>query len=250
MSTGKCHIGTSGWAYAHWAKGRFYPKGMKQRDWLPYFAEHFSTVEINASFYRLPKEEMVTRWRTVTGSDFHFAVKMWRRITHLKRLVNCGEDTKTFLAIVNELGPKRGPLLVQLPPSMHVNVERLDAFLADLKSAMGRKRWKVTVEFRNTEWLCKPVYQILNRYGAALCLADMERCPITEPNDVDFVYVRRHGPGGRYRGRYSARHIAKDAVWIRDWLFSGKEVFVYYNNDVEGHAIDNARQLIDAVGCG
>ena len=249
MSTGTSHIGTSGWTYAHWAKGRFYPKGMKQRDWLPHFAEHFSTVEVNASFYRLPKVEMVTRWRTVTGAGFRFAVKLWRRITHLKRLADCDQDLRSFLSVVGELGPKRGPLLVQLPPSMHRDVERLGAFLADLKAAMGRRRWKVTVEFRNPDWLCEPVYRVLNRCGAALCLADMQRCPITEPNDVDFVYVRRHGPGGRYRGRYSAKHIANDAARVQEWLSAGRDVFVYFNNDVEGHAVDNARQLIDAVGC-
>jgi len=200
MNIGTSYIGTSGWTYAHWAQGRFYPKGMKQRDWLPYFAEHFGTVEINASFYRMPKPEMVTRWRTVTGSKFLFAVKLWRRITHLKRLKNCGQDVWSFLSVVGELGPRRGPLLVQLPPSMHRNVERLDAFLADLKAAMGRRRWKVAVEFRNPEWLCEPVSHVLDRHGAALCLADMPRCPITEPNDVEFVYMRRHGPGGAIPG--------------------------------------------------
>jgi uncharacterized protein YecE (DUF72 family) len=248
MPGGKCHIGTSGWSYAHWAKGRFYPKGMKPGEWLRFFARHFDTVEINSSFYRLPKPDFVSRWRQVTGSRFRFAVKLWRRITHLKRLADCSRQLEDFFEIAGLLGPKRGPLLVQLPPSMRKDVARLDAFLTDLKKATGRSRWKVAVEFRNTDWLCKEIYELLNRHRVALCLADMERCPITEPNDVSFVYLRRHGPGGRYRGCYGAAHIAADADRIRGWLQAGREVFVYYNNDIDGHAVDNAHQLIEMVG--
>jgi uncharacterized protein YecE (DUF72 family) len=248
MVDGKCHIGTSGWSYAHWAKGRFYPTGLKQGEWLRFFSERFGTVEINSSFYRLPKPEFIARWRTVTGGRFRFAVKLWRRITHEKRLVGCGADLSSFMEVAGELGPKRGPLLVQLPPSLRKDVHRLDEFLATLKKAAGRVRWKVAVEFRNPDWLCAEVCELLTRHKAALCLADLPRCPITEPNDAPFVYVRRHGPGGGYRGCYAPEHIAADAERIRAWLGDGKDVFVYYNNDMGGHAVDNARQLIEAVG--
>ena len=249
MPAGKCYIGTSGWSYTHWAKGRFYPKGSKPGEYLKFFAGHFNTVELNASFYRLPKPEVVSRWRQVTSPRFRFAVKLWRRITHVKRLVDSQRELGDFFDAVGQLGPKRGPLLVQLPPSMKKETERLDAFLAELESVSGRARWKVVVEFRNTAWLCDEMYDLLTRYGAALCLADMARCPITEPNDASFVYVRRHGPGGRYRGCYSSSQITADAQRVHEWLRGGKDVFVYYNNDVDGHAVDNACQLIDAVGC-
>ena len=248
MAGGRCYIGTSGWSYAHWAKGRFYPKGLKQGEWLGFFAERFGTVELNSSFYRVPKPEFIARWRTVTGGRFRFAVKLWRRITHEKRLVECGVELSSFLEVVGELKPKRGPLLVQLPPSLRKNVRRLDEFLATLKKAAGRVRWKVAVEFRHPDWLCDEVYELLTRHRAALCLADLPRCPITEPNDAPFVYVRRHGPGGGYRGCYAPEHIAADAERIRGWLRGGKDVFVYYNNDIGGHAVDNARQLIETVG--
>lgn len=249
MSAGRCYIGTSGWSYSHWAKGRFYPKGLRPGDWLRFYADHFDTVEINASFYRLPRPEFVTRWRTLTGSRFRFAVKLWRRVTHEKRLVDCGPALDAFFAAVAGLGPKRGPLLVQLPPSLRKDLDRLAAFLAVLKKATGRRRWKLAVEFRSPDWLCPQVYRLLDQHGAAVCLADLRRCPITEPNEAPFVYVRRHGPGGRYRGCYSAAHVAEDAERIRAWLADGRDVFVYYNNDVEGHAVDNARQLREAVGC-
>jgi len=247
MQGGKCYIGTSGWSYAHWAKGRFYPRGLKQGEWLRFFAQHFGTVEINFSFYRIPTMDMVSRWRQVTRSRFRFAVKLWRRITHEKRLANCERELRDFLEVAGSLGPKRGPLLVQLPPSMRKDMARLYTFLTELKKSAGRSRWKVVVEFRNPDWICEAVYELLNRRGAAQCLADMERCPIAEPNDVSFVYVRRHGPGGRYSGCYGPAHIAADADRIRGWLKTGKDVFVYYNNDVGGHAVDNARQLIEAV---
>lgn len=169
MQGGKCYIGTSGWSYAHWAKGRFYPRGLKQGEWLRFFAQHFGTVEINFSFYRIPTIDMVSRWRQVTRSRFRFAVKLWRRITHEKRLANCERELRDFLEVAGSLGPKRGPLLVQLPPSMRKDVARLDTFLTELKKSAGRSRWKVVVEFRNTDWFCEEVYELLNRRRAASC---------------------------------------------------------------------------------
>lgn len=248
VKPGRCHIGTSGWSYSHWAKGRFYPKGLKQSEWLAFFSRHFGTVEINMSFYRVPKPEMVSRWSTVTGSRFRFAVKLWRRITHEKRLGDCSDQLRFFFGVVNELGTKRAPLLVQLPPSLRRDAALLEAFLADLRQAARPARWKVAVEFRNSDWLCEPVYELLDRHRAAVALADMPRCPITEPNEARFVYVRRHGPGGRYRGCYTRQHLSRDADRICQWLDQGRNVYVYFNNDIEGHAIDNARTLSELVG--
>jgi len=207
MEVGRCYVGTSGWSYPHWAKGRFYPKGLKQGQWLGFFAQHFDTVEVNMTFYRLPKLAMLTRWREVTPSHFRFAVKLSRRITHEKRLADCAGELKTFFEVTAELGPKRGPLLVQLPPSLRMDIGLLDRFLSDLKDAAGESPWRVTVEFRREDWLAEPVYELLDRYDAALCLADMPGCPITKPNGASFIYVRRHGPGGRYHGCYSMDHI-------------------------------------------
>jgi uncharacterized protein YecE (DUF72 family) len=243
MPNPTCHIGTSGWSYQHWAKGRFYPKGLKQGDWLRFLADHFDTVEINSSFYRLPQDAMITRWRGQVPARFKFAVKLWRMITHQKKLTDCRDQLERFLAAVVKLSPKRGPLLVQLPPSLHKDVPRLDSFLDDLKVASGRSRWKIAVEFRHESWLSDDVYALLDRHRASLVLADMERCPITEPNDAGFVYVRRHGPAGRYQGRYTTRHLEADADRIVGWLDAGKSVYVYFNNDVAGHAVDNAREL-------
>ncbi|MFQ5807812.1 MAG: DUF72 domain-containing protein, partial [Phycisphaerae bacterium] len=208
---GQLHVGTSGWSYKHWAGGRFYPKGLKPGDWLAHLSQHFATVEINSTFYRLPTEATVERWCEVTGGRFRFAVKLWRMITHRKKLVDCDEQLGAFFNIVRRFGTKRGPLLVQLPPSLHKDSARLDAFLGQLRKTMGRMRWRVVVEFRHASWADAGTTALLDAHDAALCLADMPRCPFTEPGDADFVYVRRHGPGGRYRGCYSADHIAEDA---------------------------------------
>jgi uncharacterized protein YecE (DUF72 family) len=186
---------------------------------------------------------VVTRWNDVTRSRFRFAVKLWRRITHEKRLADCFDGLQFFFGVANQLGAKRAPLLVQLPPSLGRDAALLDAFLTDLKRAARPARWKIAVEFRNSNWLCDPVYELLDRHRAAVVLADMPRCPIAEPNGVPFVYVRRHGPGGRYRGCYTKRHLSRDAARIHEWLGQGRDVYVYFNNDIEGHAIDNARTL-------
>lgn len=247
MRPGKCYIGTSGWSYPHWAQGRFYPVGLKPTDWLSFLTEHFDTVEINTTFYHLPPATAVARWRAATGPRFRFAVKLWRQITHRQRLAACTRELKAFLAAAGELGPRRGPLLVQLPPALRRNEELLDDFLRALAKAVGPKRWPAAVEFRSPDWLCESVYTLLNRHRAAVCLADLPRCPTTIPNSAPLVYLRRHGPGGGYHGRYSADHIAADAAQVAQWRSEGRDVYVYYNNDADGHAVDNARQLREAV---
>jgi uncharacterized protein YecE (DUF72 family) len=190
---------------------------------------------------------MFTRWHEMTDSQFLFAVKLWRRITHHKRLKNCSQELKDFFTVACGLGSKCGPLLVQLPPSMPLDTVRLHAFLDDLKCMIGKNPRKVAVEFRNKQWLCESVYALLDDYDVALCLADMPSCPITIPNNASFIYIRRHGPGGRYHGCYSAGHIMNDAEMIRSWCDQGRDVYVYFNNDAEGHALDNARQLIEKI---
>lgn len=239
-------IGTSGWSYDHWARGRFYPKGLKPGEWLAFLARHFNTVELNTSFYRPPRPAYIERWRDQVSTHFRFAIKLWRMITHHKKLIDCREQLDSFVELFKPLGVarKRGPLLVQLPPSLRPGIDRLDAFLTDLKRALGRMRWSVTVEFRHRDWICDETYELLDRYGVAICLADMPQCPVTEPNDgADFIYIRRHGPTGDYRDPYSEEQLGGDATRIRAWLQNGRDVYIYYNNDAEGFAVDNAKRL-------
>lgn len=244
----KLHIGTSGWTYKHWSGGVFYPPGLKQGEWLAYFMQHFDTVEINMSFYRLPNEAMIQRWKSMAPEGFYYAVKMWRMITHLKALKNTGELTERFMGIVNGLENRRGPLLIQLPPRLGLDLERLDEFLTELRKIVGRKKWRLAVEFRNATWLTAEVGAMLARHKAAIVLQDMRGSEIAQPNAVDFVYVRRHGASGRYAGEYTEEQLAGDAENIRGWLGEGREVWIYYNNDAAGAAVRNALRLKELLG--
>jgi uncharacterized protein YecE (DUF72 family) len=245
---GHVYIGTSGWNYKHW-KLRFYPAEVRQRDWLAYFAERFNTVEINTSFYRIPKPDTVAQWAAVAPAGFRFAVKLWRGITHYKKLLNARTYVDNFLEVIDILPARmRGPVLIQLPPNQGKNVEKLREFLKEFREASGG-RWRAAVEFRNPAWLCDEVYGVLDQAGAAICLHDMPGSVTDRENNVGFVYVRRHGSGaGKYAGSYSSKQIAADADRVRAWAKAGKDVFVYYNNDIEGKAIVNAQELRERVG--
>ncbi|MBD3299674.1 MAG: DUF72 domain-containing protein [candidate division Zixibacteria bacterium] len=245
--TGHVHIGTSGWSYAHWAKGVFYPRGLKQGEWLPFLARTFDTVEVNSTFYRIPKPSIVERWRDITPSRFKFAVKLWRMITHQKKLDDCESQLRDFLDIYKLFESKRGPLLVQLPPTLQADFGKLNAFIDAIKDLSGKVRPKIVIEPRHESWFTDNLHQLLDRQRASLCVADMPKYSVEQPNDASFVYIRRHGPGGGYRGKYSETHIKNDAAHIRAWLKDGRDVYIYYNNDMQGYAVTNAKQLLDAL---
>ncbi|GMV37509.1 MAG: hypothetical protein AMXMBFR61_20170 [Fimbriimonadales bacterium] len=242
-------VGTSGWSYVHWARGVFYPKGLKQAGWLAYFAGRFRTAEVNMSFYRLPPETMVDRWRDAVPDGFVFAVKMWRRVTHERRLKGAEREIADFWRSASRLGNTLGPILVQLPPRLPVDFDVIDGTLATLREVTGGAA-RVAVEFRNEAWLSAETKALLDRHGAALCVQDHGLCTNTEPNDAPFVYVRRHGPSGRYAGCYSEKQLSEDASRIRGWLDEGRDVYVYFNNDIEGHAVRNALRLLELAGTG
>lgn len=244
MNRGSIHIGASGWNYAHWRE-RFYPKGLPQRLWLDHYAKHFETLEVNGSFYKIPKVESVREWSEETPGRFRFALKLWRGITHFKKLKDCREKLESFFEVAGHLPtPQRGPVLVQLPKNQGPDPEKLDAFLRDLKAVTAPSRWKVAVEFRHPEWLNDETYDVLNRQRAGLCLHDMQdQAPVNEPNDASFVYVRRHGPRGDYAGSYSSASLKRDAEHIREWSEAGRQVFVYFNNDGKAAAVKNGQEL-------
>ncbi|MEN6626366.1 MAG: DUF72 domain-containing protein [Candidatus Sumerlaeia bacterium] len=247
-SAAMLHVGTSGWSYRHWSGGVFYPEKMKQGDWLAYFMTRFDTVEINMSFYRLPGEAMIRRWEAMAPKGFHYAVKMWRMITHRKLLRDSGDLIGRFMGVVGGLGAHRGPLLVQLPPRLDLDLDRLDGFLTELKSIIGRAHWRIAVEFRNPAWLVPETADLLTRHHAALVLHDMAGSEAIEPNAADFVYIRRHGAAGRYAGEYGEEQLETEARDIRSWLGEGRDVWIYYNNDAAGAAVRNALRLKQLLG--
>ena len=240
-------IGTSGWNYKHWKKS-FYPEGLPSREWLHYYSSRFDTVELNTSFYRIPSKDSVREWQKTTPVCVRFALKLWRGITHYKKLKDCREHLRNFLDAAEVFDARRrGPLLIQLPPNQGKDLDRLRFFLDDLKE-VSEARWKIVVEFRNDQWLCDQVYNLLDKQRAAVCLHDMPGSVTIEPNDASFVYIRRHGSEkSRYRGRYTEAQIKSDAQRVRRWLRQGRTVYAYFNNDVKGYAVENAFQLEAAL---
>lgn len=230
-------IGTSGWSYPHW-QGVFYPPKLNQREWLEFYSQHFDTVEINSSFYHLPSEKVFERWQNRTPGNFRFAVKASRFITHRKRLADAEEPLQRFLNNCQGLGKKLGCLLFQLPPQLHLDLDRLNRFLRLLP-----ERPPCAFEFRHDSWFCEQVYQALEERGIALCRSSSDRFPDAQVTTAPFVYIRMHGGTALYSSKYSDQELKKWAGEIRQYLKQGKEVWVYFNNDAQGYAVTNARTL-------
>ncbi|WP_300601259.1 DUF72 domain-containing protein [Niabella sp.] len=237
MKKGKIYIGTSGWHYKHW-KQVFYPDTVREQDQLKYYQEQFKTVELNNSFYQLPAPETFKAWASMVASDFIFSVKASRFFTHMKKLLVTKKDLQPFFHNVQQLKKKLGPVLFQLPPLWNVNPGRLEQFLQLLP-----KKHRYAFEFRNMSWYDERIYMLLKKYHGAFCIyhLDKHRSPLVVT--ADFVYVRLHGPGGKYQGKYS-RPVLK--TWMKrckEWQAAGKDVYIYFDNDQAGYAAANAQSL-------
>jgi uncharacterized protein YecE (DUF72 family) len=232
-----CHIGTSGWVYPHW-RGVFYPPDLPQSRWFDYYSQHFATVEINNSFYRLPAETTFDRWQAQAPPGFSYAVKANRFLTHLQRLKDVAEPLERFLSRARRLGDTLGPILWQLPPNWHADPVRLETFAALLPTDVTN-----VFEFRDPSWFVPPVREILERFRQGFCVFDMPNlpCPLWVTGPV--VYLRFHGSETTYAGRYGPAGLEPWAERIRQWLAEGRTIFAYFNNDAFGHAIEDARLL-------
>lgn len=237
---GQVRIGTSGWAYKDW-NGPFYPDEVRVKDRLAYISRQFSTLEINASFYRMPTEKAVIDWREQTPDDFLFAWKASRYITHNKKLLDPADSLTFMFTRTRVLEGKLGPVLFQLPPSLKRNDERLAAFLRALPK--GRRH---AFEFRHPGWYDPAVLDLLRDHGAAFCISDHHDAPSPWETTADFAYLRGHGPGGRYHGRYGEAALKDWARRIRTWRRS-HDVFVYFDNDIKSAAPKDAAQLIALI---
>ncbi len=232
------HIGTSGFSYDHW-RGIFYPEGLAKGKWFGYYCENFSTVELNVTFYRLPKDEAFRKWRSDTPDDFRFALKGSRFITHIKRLKDPTEPLKTFMDKAKLLKENLAVILWQLPPNFARDTDRLKIFL----KALNKYRRRNVFEFRNESWIDKKVISLLRDEGAGICMADWPPFIDELPATADFVYIRRHGKGGSYDTLYSTGELKRDASSIRKHLKAKRDVFIYFNNDANGYAARNALEL-------
>lgn len=230
-------IGTSGWQYRHWREG-FYPRGVAQARWLEYYAARFATVESNAAFYRLPEAETFTNWAERTPDDFVMAVKASRYLTHILRLNEPEEPVRLLVERARHLGGRLGPILVQLPPSMPVETDRLkrtlDAFPDDIR---------VAVEFRHRSWFTAEVRGILEERRAALCLAD-RRGPVTPTwRTAEWTYVRFHIGRSTPRPCYGRDALETWSERISALWPSRDDVYAYFNNDHRACAVRDARLL-------
>lgn len=234
-------IGTSGWHYKHWV-GTYYPEKTSASKMLPLYLRDFNTVELNNSFYRLPKPETMRCWRDSVPDDFIFAVKASRFITHNLKLKNPQNALDRFLPVAEMLGEKLGPILFQTPPSWRVNVGRLEEFL----SLMPR-HLRYVFEFREPSWFCDQVYAVLNRHNAALCVYEIAGFHAPVELTANWTYVRLHGPGGKYQGSYSESVLREWAARIYRWRLQSIEAYVYFDNDDSGFAPRNAVRLKELI---
>jgi uncharacterized protein YecE (DUF72 family) len=223
-------IGTSGWQYRHWRE-RLYPAGLPQAKWFERYVEAFDTVELNVTFYRQPKPAVFEGWARRVPDDFLFAVKASRFLTHIRRLREPQESIEILMDGASRLGPHLGPILLQLPPDMEVEIDRLDEALAAFPAGV-----RVTVEPRNRSWFTPALTAVLERHGAALCWADRRR-PVTPVEaTVNWGYVRFHGGRGSPRGCYGDDALESWVDRIRSAWPAERDVFAYFNNDFHGCA--------------
>jgi uncharacterized protein YecE (DUF72 family) len=227
-------VGTSGWQYDSWRDG-FYPPDLPKRLWLPFFAQRFPTVEVNNSFYMLPKASSFERWRDETPDGFIVTVKANRYITHVRRLRDCRDAVGMFWGRARLLGPKLGPVLFQLPPRFAADPELMRAFLGVLPDGI-----RAAFEFRDRSWEREDVYELLERAGAAFVLADRPAAHVPDVVTGGWSYVRFH-QGRPEVADYPRRKLRGWAARIAGMRAS--ETFVYFNNDSGGAAVRDAMTL-------
>lgn len=245
-------MGTSGYTYPHWV-GVFYPEDLPQSRWFEHYVQVFDAVELNVTFYRLPASRTFEGWARRAPQDFAFVVKGSRYITHVRRLAEPRQPVEVLMDACRPLGDRLRCVLWQLPPRFRADAARLREFLRALPRTVRH-----AFEFRDASWFGEPVYELLAEYDAAVVCADwpfqvlppgmnprrVDRPVVRVPQVAGWWYLRRHGPGDAYGGSYPESSLRADARWVRGALQEGREGFVFFNNDVAGHAVRNALTLL------
>ena len=233
----KNFIGTSGFFYRHW-KGIFYPEGLPQKKWLEFYANSFGTLELNNTFYRLPRKSTVKGWVNRTPDNFVFSVKGSKFITHTKRLRNVEKSVQLFMQRALLFENKLGVILFQLPPSMKKDAVLLKNFLSLLN-----KNKRYAIEFRHKSWLSDEIYTTLKEYNIAFCISDTPQYPYAEVVTANFSYIRLHGHTVLYASDYTKNQVTHYANLIKKWNKNNIQAYIYFDNDFSGYAIKNALQL-------
>ena len=241
---GTLRIGTCGFTFPEW-RGTFYPESLDPAQWLPYYAEHFDSLELRLPFFRLPASAVLEKWRTDSPDGFRFATRANKVITHNKMLRGCGKDLSRFRGSMARLGSKLDAVLWQLPSGFQQDLRRLDVFL---KVVTQTWRTRHAVQFRHPTWLEPCTYRLLQRHNVSLVNSDALRGVVEGIATADFVYVRKHGPRGSARKAYGERALRDEAERIAQWLDEGLDVLVYFDNHTSGFALKNAQRLRELCG--
>lgn len=236
-SPSEIHIGCSGWNYRHW-RGAFYPGRLPVKDWFAFYAEQFDTVEINNSFYRLPKAETFDAWRDQAPPDFHYAVKANRFTTQAKKLKDCEDPMARMVTPTRHLGRTLGPILYQLPPTLRANLDRLEAFLKLLPTDLIH-----VFEFREKSWYTDATLALLDRFRAGFVVHDFPEKASPRWAAGNLVYIRFHGSVGKYYGRYPDEKLLDWTDWMSCHARAGRSIWAYFNNDGEAAAPHDALTL-------
>lgn len=238
------YVGTSGWSYAHWT-GVLYPEGLPPRERLDHYLPHFQSVELNASYYRWPRDAAFASWARRLPAGFRLSVKAPGLLTHVRRLHSPERWLARIAPALARLGDRLGALLVQLSPTMPRDEPRLAWFLAQLPAGL-----RVAIEMRHPSWHVEPVFALLERHGAAYCVMSGAGLPCVLRATARTVYVRLHGPDHHhlYAGSYAEDDLRWWAERLREWVAAGHEVYAYFNNDGGGHAVRNAARLRALLG--
>jgi uncharacterized protein YecE (DUF72 family) len=238
-------IGTSGWSYRHWS-GIFYPEDVKPDRYLEFYITKFNCVELNSSFYHLPRESAVKGWMNRTPESFRFCPKLSRFITHQKRLVDCEDALRKYFDLFQDMRMKLGPVLIQLPPGLSYDGSLIRDFFDVLKGQHNRYRY--AIEVRHASWISDDFFQLLEQYGIAFVIADSgNRFPYHETVTADHVYLRLHGPEKLYASDYVDSDLLQYAEKIINWVNEKKVVWVFFNNDFGCFAVKNAMRLSEMV---
>jgi uncharacterized protein YecE (DUF72 family) len=245
-TTRNIFIGTSGWSYKHW-KNVFYPESVKPAGYLSYLAESFNCTEINTSFYRLPKPETLRQWMKSVPDNFRFCPKMSRYLTQMKKLNDPEEPLHRFFSLFRKMKKYLGPVLIQLPPNLGFHAEKAEYLFNILKKKYAG--YKFALEVRHESWIQPSVTRLLKQYGIIFVIADSgHRFPMAELVTAKDIYIRFHGPDGSYATSYSKRVLKKYADSCVRWRAKGHRIWIFFNNDVHGFAIENAKTLQQLLG--
>lgn len=221
-----------------------YPPLFENASRLSFYASFFNSIELNSSFYKIPKIGTVIKWSDSVPEKFKFTFKLWKGITHIKGLHFSEEDVFAFFKSIGGVQDKTGCVLLQFPPSLSLNyIKELDKLLSCIEKADPLHIWKIAVEFREKSWYHQSVYDLLDKYKVSIVIHDMPKSatPFLKQK-TDFIYVRFHGPTGNYRESYPDDFLNEYALYIKEWMQDGKTVFVYFNNTM-GNATDNLNFL-------